>query len=152
VVVDEDNKTLQVIVPDDQLSLAIGRQGQNVRLASRLLAWRIDVYSETKYAKFMEDGYQSLTEIEGIDGKMADLLYENGISSAEELASAKQEDLTAIEGISVEKAARFGAAARVYLAEKKTADHPSGKAAGSAMTREEESQPEAVADKESVSE
>jgi transcription termination/antitermination protein NusA len=122
VVVDEETKTLQVIVPDDQLSLAIGRQGQNVRLASKLLGWRIDVYSEAKYAKLVEDGYQSLTEIEGIDEKFADLLYENGISSAEELANADLEQLTALEGVTEESAAELESAARRYLAEKKNVE------------------------------
>jgi N utilization substance protein A len=120
VVVDEENKTLQVIVPDDQLSLAIGRQGQNVRLASRLLAWRIDVFSETKYAKLMEEGYQSLTEVEGVDEHLADALYESGITSAEELADANQEELAAIEGISEESAVQLETAAQKYLAEKQT--------------------------------
>ena len=88
VVVDEEKKTLLVVVADDQLSLAIGRGGQNVRLASELLGWRIDVKSEQKYAKLMEDGYQSLIAIDGIDDKIADILYEDDITSARELAEA----------------------------------------------------------------
>jgi transcription termination/antitermination protein NusA len=148
VVVDEENKTLQVIVPDDQLSLAIGRQGQNVRLASRLLGWRIDVYSETKYAKLMEDGYQSLTEVEGIDEKLADRLYESGITSAEELADASGEELTALEGITEAAAAELGIAAREYLADikaaaKAAADQQEG---GAALDGQESP----VADKESA--
>ncbi len=93
VVVDEERKTLQVIVANDQLSLAIGRGGQNVRLASELLGWRIDVKSEEKYAKIMEDGFQSLIAINGINDKVADKLYENGIGSAAELADADVEEI-----------------------------------------------------------
>ncbi len=88
VVVDEERKTLQVVVANDQLSLAIGRGGQNVRLASELLGWRIDVKNEEKYAKIMEEGFQSLISLPGINDKTADILYDNGIGSAAELAEA----------------------------------------------------------------
>jgi transcription termination/antitermination protein NusA len=88
VVVDEDNKTLLVVVPDDQLSLAIGRQGQNVRLASMLLGWRIDVKSEQRYTRMMEEGFQSLVAIEGMTEKLAETLYDAGITSAQELTEA----------------------------------------------------------------
>jgi N utilization substance protein A len=89
VVVDEEKKTLVVVVPDDQLSLAIGRQGQNVRLAAALLGWRIDVKSEQKYAKFSEEGFQSLLEVQGMDEKTAELLYDAGFDSAQALAQAE---------------------------------------------------------------
>ncbi len=104
VVVDEENKTLLVVVPDDQLSLAIGRQGQNVRLASALLGWRIDVKSEAKYAKIIEDGFQSLLEVEGIDERLAEKIYDNGITSAQELATSDVETLTELENIDDEVA------------------------------------------------
>lgn len=107
VVVDEENKTLLVVVPDDQLSLAIGRQGQNVRLASMLLGWKIDVKSEEKYSKLIEDGYQSLIELEGVDDKLADVLYDGDITSAAELAEATVEDLTAFEGIESDQAEKL---------------------------------------------
>jgi len=88
VIVDEDSHQLLVVVPDDQLSLAIGRQGQNVRLASRLMNWRIDVKSESRYANLEDDGYLSLIAIEGIDENMADRLFGAEISSAALLAEA----------------------------------------------------------------
>lgn len=116
VVVDEDNKTLQVVVPDDQLSLAIGRGGQNVRLASQLLGWRIDVCSEQKYAKSMEDGYKSLTMVKGINDKTADLLYDNGIASAQELAEAVVEDIDEIVGADAGLGAKLIGAAKEYCA------------------------------------
>lgn len=86
VVVDEERKTLQVVVADDQLSLAIGRGGQNVRLAAELLGWRIDVKSEQKYQKLMEEGFQSLLAVKGVNQRLADTLYDNDITSAVELA------------------------------------------------------------------
>jgi transcription termination/antitermination protein NusA len=150
VAVDEENKTLQVIVPDDQLSLAIGRQGQNVRLASRLLSWRIDVFSETKYAKVMEDGYNSLTEVEGVDEQLADALYESGITSAEELAGADQDELTAIEGISEESAAELEAAAQKYVAGKQAEQEAAAGDAAAAAEPGEEGAAEASVDEEAA--
>jgi len=111
VVVDESKKTLLVVVPDDQLSLAIGRQGQNVRLASTLLGWRIDVKSEQKYAKLIEDGYQSLIEVEGVNEALADALYDGGITSASDLAAAAVDELTEFEEIDEEMATQLNEAA-----------------------------------------
>ncbi|MFN2368982.1 MAG: transcription termination/antitermination protein NusA, partial [Desulfurivibrionaceae bacterium] len=82
VVVDEARKTLLVVAPDDQLSLAIGRQGQNVRLASKLLGWNIDVKGEQKYAMSLDDEYQSLLAVEGVDDKLAEKLYDAEITSS----------------------------------------------------------------------
>jgi N utilization substance protein A len=91
VIVDEDNHQLLVVVPDDQLSLAIGRQGQNVRLASRLMSWRIDVKSESRYANLEDQGYRSLVAVPGIDESLADKLLAGGIASAAALAVAEIE-------------------------------------------------------------
>jgi len=98
VVVDEDNKKLLVVVPDDQLSLAIGRGGQNVRLASVLLSWRIDVKSEQKYAVMMEEEYQSLLAVSGVHERWADKLYDNGFVSAEELSKAEAAEVADLLG------------------------------------------------------
>ena len=117
VVVDEEKKTLLVVVPDDQLSLAIGRQGQNVRLASMLLGWKIDVKSEQKYAKLIEEGYKSLLRVEGIDDKLADKLYDNDVASAAELAESTVEELLEINGFDEELASRLIAAAKLSLVE-----------------------------------
>ena len=68
-------------MPDDQLSLAIGKRGQNVRLASKLTNWRIDVKSESRYERQKQVGYQSLLRIPGLSTEMADKLYESGIGS-----------------------------------------------------------------------
>jgi len=100
VVVDEDKKTLLVVVPDDQLSLAIGRQGQNVRLASQLLGWRIDVKSEQKYAKMTEAGFQTMMRIRGMHEKLAEILYDGGITSAQELVNAEIAELVELSGLS----------------------------------------------------
>ncbi len=104
VIVDEENRNMEVVVPDDQLSLAIGKRGQNVRLASRLTNWKLDVVSETEYNKALREGYESLLQIHGVGEKLAAVLYENGYRSAEELSKADISSLSAIKGISEKKA------------------------------------------------
>jgi len=93
VIVDEENKLLLVVVPDDQLSLAIGRQGQNVRLASKLMSWRIDVKSEQRYANLEDPGYRSLVAIEGVDEGLADRFFAADIASAAALAGMEPEEI-----------------------------------------------------------
>ncbi len=97
--VDEDATSLLVVVPNDQLSLAIGRQGQNVRLASRLLGWRIDVKSEQRYANLENKGYQSILALNGVDEALADQLFAKGISSTLVLAEKDVDDLIIIRAI-----------------------------------------------------
>ncbi|MGD8253715.1 MAG: transcription termination factor NusA [Syntrophobacterales bacterium] len=119
VVIDQANRLMEVIVPDDQLSLAIGKRGQNVRLASKLAEWRIDVKSESKYQKSLKEGYESLLALPGIGDATADNLYEAGFASAEELASAQVEELVALPGLSQQKAVKFIEAAKIYEVERK---------------------------------
>ena len=105
VMVDEENHSLLVVVPNDQLSLAIGRQGQNVRLASKLIGWRIDVKSEQRYANLSNPGYQSLLTLHGVDEAMADQLLAKGIVSAKELATKSVEELLVIRALDDDSAA-----------------------------------------------
>ena len=112
VVVDEENKTLLVVVPDDQLSLAIGRGGQNVRLASLLLGWKIDVKSETRYNRHMDEDYRNMLTLEGMNEKLADALFDNNILSVEELAAAQDEKVALLKGFDEELAAALLAQAR----------------------------------------
>ncbi len=88
VIIDQANRSMEVIVPDDQLSLAIGKRGQNVRLASKLTNWRIDVKGESRHERLKQAGYQSLLGLRGLTEEMADKLYEAGITSLEEFAEA----------------------------------------------------------------
>jgi len=128
VVIDQANRLMEVIVPDDQLSLAIGKRGQNVRLASKLTEWRIDVKSESKYQKSLKEGYDSLLSLPGVGDATADNLYEAGFSSAEELAGGLVEELVAIPGISQQKAVKFLDAAKEYIAEQEEAQAEEEKA------------------------
>jgi len=107
VIIDEENRSMEVIVPDEFLSVAIGKRGQNVRLASKLTGWHLDVNSESRYSEAMKSGYDSLVELPGVGISMADALYEKGFFSAEELSQADIEDLVTIRGIGQEKAVQL---------------------------------------------
>jgi transcription termination/antitermination protein NusA len=105
VFVDEEEHTLLAVVPDDQLSLAIGRQGQNVRLAARLLNWRIDVKSEAHVENMTKPGYQSLLDVDGISEEAADRLSEAGVDSAVKLAEASLTDISRLARVDEDQAA-----------------------------------------------
>jgi N utilization substance protein A len=115
VIIDEANQSMEVIVPDEFLSIAIGKKGQNVRLASKLTGWHLDVKSETKYSKAMQSGYDSLVALPGVGISMADALYELGFYSAEEVSNASPEDLIQVRGIGEEKARKLIAAAQAAV-------------------------------------
>jgi N utilization substance protein A len=115
VIVDETNHAMEVVVPDDQLSLAIGKKGQNVRLASRLTGWKLDVVSEANYNQSLNQGYISLLELPGIGEKWASELLEAGFRSAEDVANATVEDLVAIGGIGEDRASKIIEAANEYV-------------------------------------
>ncbi|MEN6433670.1 MAG: transcription termination factor NusA [Smithella sp.] len=105
VFIDDDNRTMTVIVPDDQLSLAIGKNGQNVRLAVKLTGWNIDMKSETMAVAKQEEQegqekQSELTKITGIGPSMAEKLFSKGIKSIAMLAVAEPEILSSIPGIS----------------------------------------------------
>ena len=115
VLVDEDKKSLMVVVPDDQLSLAIGRQGQNVRLASKLMGWNIDVKSESRYAKLEEEGYRSLLNIPGIDEGVADILYDSGFRAASDLKGIGVKELEGLKGMKPERVKKLAVAIEEYM-------------------------------------
>ncbi len=107
VTVDEANESLEVIVPDDQLSLAIGRQGQNVRLAAKLMGWKIDVKSETRYRNSQDPNYQAMLRCLGMTESIADHLFKKGIRSIGDLAKADPEELRKDAIPFVEEARKF---------------------------------------------
>ena len=115
VIIDEDNRSMEVIVPDEFLSIAIGKKGQNVRLASKLTKWHLDVISEELYSETMKSGYDSLVALPEVGISLADTLYEMGFFSAEELSKASIEDLTQIRDISEETATTLIKAAAAYV-------------------------------------
>jgi N utilization substance protein A len=119
VVLDEESHRVEVVVPDDQLSLAIGRRGQNVRLASELTKWNIDVISESAEAERRNKEIKLRTslfvEALDVDDVIAHLLVAEGFESVEDIAYVALEELMAIEGFEEEIAAELQSRARASL-------------------------------------
>ena len=103
VLIDAENHTMELIVPDEKLSLAIGKKGQNVRLASQLTGWRIDIHSETKVREMEELAKRSLGEIEGVSSDLADTMFKLGWRAPSEIASADPQEIMAIPGVGGEE-------------------------------------------------
>ena len=127
VIIDEDEHAMEVIVPDDQLSLAIGKRGQNVRLAHRLSGWKLDVRSDSEAEEEARAARASLNAIPGIGDINAELLYQWGFRSAEQLSEANEDNFE-VEGISPERARQVILAARDWVDNKRRIEEE--KAAG----------------------
>ena len=119
VVMDEEQRRIEVVVPDDQLSLAIGRRGQNVRLASQLTGWDIDILTEAEELERRTEEFRSRSQMFidalDIDDVIAHLLVTEGFGSLEEVAYVALEDLAGIEGFDEEIAAELQERARYAL-------------------------------------
>jgi len=102
ITVDEEEKMLEVVVPDDQLTLAIGRKGQNVKLASKLLDWKIDIFTESRYGELHAE-LQSLEQIASVAEIPVEKFIAAGYDSMEKLVTATDEELQEIEAITEEK-------------------------------------------------
>lgn len=98
VFVDEANHEMEVVVPDQQLSLAIGKKGQNVRLAARLTGWKLDILSESKAASRTAEAIFNLMLMPGMNETMAQNIFQSGFGSFVSLASASPEDIMNIPG------------------------------------------------------
>jgi N utilization substance protein A len=98
---DEQNRAMEIIVPDDQLSLAIGRRGQNVRLASQLTGWKLDINSETRVKEMHEFAKESFEAID-VPEQTQEMLYAHGFRKAQDIANAAVEMLTQFPGFSLE--------------------------------------------------
>ncbi len=120
VVLDEDRERIEVVVPDAQLSLAIGRRGQNVRLASQLTGWDIDILTEQEELERRQAEFQTRTkmfmEALDLDEVVGQLLASEGFGSIEELAVVEEKELASIEGFDEDTARELQARARDYLA------------------------------------
>ena len=119
IIIDDEAHSMEVIVPDDQLSLAIGKKGQNVRLAARLSGWRIDVRSESEADEETRRARASLGAIPAVNDMVAELLYQAGFKSAEELSEADLESIVEVDGISPDKAEAIYKSSREHVAEKR---------------------------------
>src|SRR5262245_28129115 len=106
VIVDEADHRMELVVPDEKLSLAIGRKGQNVRLASQLTGWKLDIISETKFKQMEEEALTALREIDGVDEDSARAMYRLGFRALEEIAEADVVELVPIQGVGSPEAAQ----------------------------------------------
>ncbi len=120
VIISEKDRSMEIIVPDDQLSLAIGKKGQNVRLAAELTGWNIDIYSESKLEEMAKKAKKVLVEALGIDDGTATILYSQAFRSPEEIAEATIEELQQIPGMSVNRLQELKSAAKSYVEKKRT--------------------------------
>jgi N utilization substance protein A len=136
VVVDEENHSMEVVVPDDQLSLAIGKRGQNVRLASKLSGWHLDVNSESNYNRTLKEAYDSLLRIEGVGEKTAVDLYQAGYRSAADVAETPLSELLQLKGMDEEKAQRILESAAKVAAEPVPQEPPAEEEAAPADSAE----------------
>jgi N utilization substance protein A len=120
VVLDEDSSRIEVVVPDDQLSLAIGRRGQNVRLASQLTGWDIDILTEAEESerrqKEFNERTQAFMEALDVDEVVGQLLASEGFRSVEELAYVDPTEVAAIEGFDADTAEEIQTRAKEFLA------------------------------------
>ena len=106
VYIDEHTHCMELIVPDDQLSKAIGRRGQNVRLAAQLTGWKIDIFSESRHAEINEQARVELSRVEGLGEEEVELLIRHGLRSARELADADTYEVSNILDIEEDDAAK----------------------------------------------
>lgn len=119
VVLDEETRRVEVVVPDDQLSLAIGRRGQNVRLASQLTRWDIDILTEAEESERRQEEFRKRTglfvEALDVDDVIAGLLVTEGFGTVEELVDVADEELSEVEGFDEDVAAELKRRAQAFL-------------------------------------
>ncbi len=124
VVLDEERERIEVVVPDEQLSLAIGRRGQNVRLASQLTGWDIDILTEEEESNRRQAEFnantQTFVEALNVDEMVAQLLASEGFSDLEEVAFVESDEIAMIEGFDDETASELQARAREFLEKQET--------------------------------
>ena len=125
VVMDEEEERVEVVVPDEQLSLAIGRRGQNVRLASQLTGWQIDIMTESQESERRQREFAERTQLFqealDVDEVIAQLLVTEGFAAVEDVAYVEPEEIASIEGFDEDTAEELQARAREYL-EKEAAE------------------------------
>ncbi len=119
VVMDEEDERVEVVVPDEQLSLAIGRRGQNVRLASQLTSWQIDIMTESQESERRQREFAERTalfqEALDVDEVIAQLLVTEGFATVEDIAYVEPDEISSIEGFGEDTAEELQARARDFL-------------------------------------
>jgi len=138
VIIDDAENSMDVIVPDDQLSLAIGRKGQNVRLAVQLTGWKIDIKSESKMRELAQWLTEAVSVVEGCGELDAELLLQQGITSLEDLAECETELLTSLPGINEAGAQRIRERAAELAERKKAEEEEAARLEAERVAQEEE--------------
>jgi N utilization substance protein A len=116
VIIDAEGHRMELVVPDEKLSLAIGKKGQNVRLASQLTGWRIDIHSESKIYELERRAKEQISAIGGVSNDLAETMFKLGWRSVTELSRAAAEELAGVPGIGgVEGARKIISGANEYL-------------------------------------
>ena len=119
VMMDEDEERVEVVVPDEQLSLAIGRRGQNVRLASQLTGWQIDIMTESQESERRQREFTERTQLFqealDVDEVIAQLLVTEGFAAVEDVAYVDAQEIADIEGFDEDTAEELQARARDFL-------------------------------------
>jgi N utilization substance protein A len=131
VIIDDESKAIEVIVNDTQLSLAIGKRGQNVRLASQLTGWRLDIVSETLMAKKMAEAKHQLMLIPGVSDTLAMALFQSGFNTVRDVAGVDAETLATVPGFDGDKGREIIEKAKEVVASGQ-ADQPAPSAADEA--------------------
>jgi N utilization substance protein A len=132
VIIDDADRSMDVIVPDDQLSLAIGRKGQNVRLAVQLTGWKIDIKSESKMRELARWLGEAMSVAPGCGEAEGELLMQQGITSLEDLAKADVEMLIQLPGVDEKSARAIQQRAGELAVEKRRSEEASARAAEAA--------------------
>ncbi len=107
VYIDEENRYMEMVVADDQLSLSIGKKGQNVRLASKLTGWKIDIKSESRMEKISNEILEKFKNLPSIGDVHSHILYNEGFRSIKEISEVDPEELAKVLGIDKEKASEI---------------------------------------------
>lgn len=114
VIIDDENRTIEVVVADSNLSLAIGKRGQNVRLASQLTGWKLDIVSETEMSKRLYGAKRQLLALEGVSDTLAMALYQSGFDGVQDILDSEAELVAEVPGFDLEKASDLIAKARAF--------------------------------------
>ncbi len=120
VIIDAEGHRMELIVPDEKLSLAIGKKGQNVRLASQLTGWRIDIHSESKIQELEQRAKHQIASVPGVGEELAETIFRLGWRSVSDISRAHPEELAQVPGIGgVEQASAIVDGAKQFLSAEK---------------------------------
>jgi transcription termination/antitermination protein NusA len=149
VIIDEDNRSMEVIVNDEYLSIAIGKGGQNVSLACEITGWHLEVTSEEEYSREVKLGYDSLMKLDNVGLPMAEILFKSGYASLLDIVETSPEELAAVMDVSEEEAKATIEQAEARLIEEEQA-HAAEEQAAEEQAAEEQAAEEQAAEEQAA--